>query len=224
VVAHQHDPRRAEERGRAGRADAHRPVAEHRDGVAGLHAGVHHAVVAGGEDVAQRQHLEVVLVAGQRLGDHHQGAVGLGDAHELALAALHLAAGVLAPEGAAEDAAVLTGAVEAAPAEEAVAVGEDEGRHHPVAHGQALDLRPDGLDQAHELVPQPRARLQPESVAAVVEVQVGAADAGLGDPHQSVAGLPDGGLGRPLDADVPETVVVRRPHAVSLDQSRLSEV
>jgi hypothetical protein len=61
---------------------------------------------------------------------------------------------------------------------------------HPIAHLQVPDVRPDGLHHAHELVPEP----------------------GPGVGPQGVASLPDRGLGRPVDADVLEPVVGRRPH------------
>ena len=64
----------------------------------------------------------------------------------------------------------------------------------------------DGLDGADELVAQARARREAERRAGVVDVEVRAADAGEGHPHDRVAGLLDRRLRHVLHPHV-----VRRP-------------
>jgi len=215
VVAHVDDAIGAEELRRDHAGEAHRAVADHHGRAPGTDTGVHGRVVAGGQHIAQGKHLGVVLSGGQGIGDPHQGAARLGHAQVFGLATLHLAARVLAPERAAEDAALRAGGLHVVGTARARIVGEGKRRDHAIAHGQAGDRGAHLPDHAHELVPQAQAVGHPQRVAVVQEVQVGSADARLGDAHDGVRGGEDLGIGDVLDADVAGTMEGGGTHVAS---------
>ena len=100
----------------------------------------------------------------------------------------------------AEDPALVALVEVAAAAEEAVAAGRAVAAQHAVALGHvghAVARRDDGPD---ELVPEREARLDHDP--AVVDVQIGAADAGRLDAHDGVVALEQLRLGALLDPDL----------------------
>lgn len=149
--------------------------------------------MAGAEDVGEgQQRGQQVVVGGRVLGELHEGAVGEGHAHGLALTAV-------VADGAPE-AAVLAGRRQALAAVVADAVGPHEGRDHQVTAPDRAHLGAGLLDDAEELVPDPLARL-PGRLAAV-RPQVAAADAGAQHPDHGVGRQLDDGLGHVLHAHV----------------------
>ena len=101
VAAEGDDPLGAQPLGGQDGGQADRPVADDRHGVAGLDAGAHRGVMAGGHDIRQGQQRLERLVGMARAGDRDQGAAGERDAHRLALAAVdHAVAEVPAPHAA----------------------------------------------------------------------------------------------------------------------------
>ena len=98
-----------------------------------------------------------------------------------------------------EGARVLTAVIQAAAAEEAVAVGGLEAAQHAVPDGHALDLIAGRHDRADVLVSDREAGLDLD--APVVDVQVRAAHAAELDPHHRVGGGLRLGLGALLERD-----------------------
>ena len=132
------------------------------------------------------------------LGDLHRADVGIGHAHVLGLAAVVAAGGMGVAEDAADRGRLRVGLVAVAEqallAEMALAAGDVERHEHLVADLEVLDGRSDLLDDAAELVAEGRADARVGHLA-VVEVQVGAADAGARDPDDGVLGVLDRGIG-----------------------------
>ena len=146
------------------RADADGAVTQHHHRRALGHAGVHHAVVAGGEDVAEGEHREVVRVAGERLGDDHEGAVGLGHADEVGLAALAPRRRRAAPQNGLPKMPPCSHELCRPRAQKKQVPSEKtNGADDPVADRHAAHVGADGLDDAHELMTEPRALARPRS-------------------------------------------------------------
>ena len=97
-------------------------------------------------------------------------------------------------------ASVQTGRVQPRAAEDAGAVGPEEGRDDEVPGLERPDVAADGLDDADELVPHAAPGLLRRH--RLVRPEVAAADRGAGDAHERVAGLVQPGVGDVLDADV----------------------
>ena len=161
------------------RAEADRPEAEHRDGVAGAHPGVGDRVVAGPHHVAGEER----RLRGHPLRHLAQDEVGEGD-HRL----VGLGAGQR-PEGrtVAEGAAALAAVVVAAEAGGAAAAGDVEAAEHAVADGNPVDGVADREHLADVLVADHRPRLDRD--APVVDVEVGAADARRLDRDDRLVGV-----------------------------------
>ena len=102
---------------------------------------------------------------------------------------------------------------------EAVAAGDDERDHHPVADAHVGHLGPDLFDHAHELVPEDVAVVQLGNLAAV-EMQVGAADRGRSDTQQDVVGIVQHGVGHGFDPDVAGAMVGEGLHLGSFAWGR----
>ncbi|MNH14489.1 hypothetical protein D3C79_740820 [compost metagenome] len=96
-------------------------------------------------------------------------------------------------------------------AEEAAAAGDHERNHHAVTDLQIGDPATGFLDDAHELVAEDITRLGLWNLA-VVEVQVGAADGGGGDPEDNVVLFLDERVGDIVDPDVLGSVVCQCSH------------
>src|SRR5690606_39595081 len=152
------------------------------------------------------------------IGDHGRPDVGEGHAHVLGLAAVVTARGMrIAVEGAHRAGlgiGVVAVAVEFLLAEIAAAAEGVERHQHAVADLEVLHRRTDLLHHAGELVahdlPDPRVRHQ-----AVVDVDVGAADARAGDAHDRGVGMFDLRLGDALDAHPARATVRGCQHAGS---------
>ena len=145
-------------------------------------------VVAGSHHVGQREqrrHQRVVLADRQ----HDERAVGLRDAHGLALAAVDVVGAV--------PAAVEARGVQSLAAEDAGAVGPEERRDDEVAGLDRADVGADGLDDADELVAHAAAGLA--RAPSVVRPEVAAADRGAGDADERVGRLDQVGVGDVLD-------------------------
>ncbi len=202
---------------------ADRAGAPYRHRVGGLDIALRRGLPAGGQDVAEKQH----LLVGQAVGDHHRADIGVGHAHILGLAAgiaagemgiaikpgggmaEHLVGDVLVAVGTLADREI------AAPALVAFAADDGEGHHHAVADLQLLVRRADLHHFAHELVAHDVAVLH-AGHEAVVQVQVGAADGAGTDLDDGVARVFDGGIG---DVVVAADVVLAVPAKGSHGQS-----
>ena len=173
-----------------------------RDRPARFDVGVLDALPRRGQDVAQ----EEVAIVGQFGADREQVEVGTQHAQPLGLSAgdraveLRVAVErrprVLLPH--------LSGLAlrgEPALAHEARAARDHERHDDAVARRDPDDGAADLLDDAHRLVPEDVAAMQ-ERREHVVEVQVGPADRGRGDPHDRVGGLLDARIGDLVDGDL----------------------
>ena len=169
-------------------------------------------LVAGGQDVAEEEHLLVLHVVGDLGGPD----VGERHPHVLGLAALEAPGGVRVAEHARGDVVgggvgVLAVGEQATLAEEAAAAGDVERNHHPVAPLQGPDVSARLLDDPGELVAEgaPHPGVGDE---AVKKVEVRAADGGAGDPEDDVLGVLDAGV-RLLDhRDLPRAEVGECAH------------
>ena len=172
---------------------AHRAGAEHHHRVPGLDVAHLRALVAGGKDVAEEEHLLLVHVVGNLHGPH----VREGHAHVLRLAALVAARGVRIPIHARGHLAVGVGVLAAgrqpARAVEAGAARDVEGHHHPVPRLEGAHRGAHLLHHAGELVAEgaPHARVGDE---AMEQVQIRAADGRARHPHDGVIGVQDDGV------------------------------
>ncbi|PSK62863.1 hypothetical protein B0E53_05229 [Micromonospora sp. MH33] len=190
-----------------------RAEAEHGQGAAGRGVRVLHRLPGGGQDVGE---VEPALV-GAGLRDLDRAELGLGHPQVLGLPARDGAVerGVAEQRGALALAGHLGGlalGVELAVAHPARAAGDGEGDDHPVAGPEPGHPGPDLLDDAHRLVAEDVTGLQvrPEHL---VQVQVGSADRGRGDPDDRIGRLLDPGVRYVLDADVPLAVPGQCLHA-----------
>ena len=186
VPAHQDDLLGAQPLGREHRQQADRAVADHRDRGPGVHACRHRGVVAGDEDVGQRQQRgqQRGVLTDRRLDE---GAVGLRDADRLGLRR-------------GEEPAVHAVGRPALAAELAGVVEEGEGGDHEVAGLHGADRGAGLLDDADELVAHRPALGRGRH--RVVRVQVAAADAGAHHADQCVGGLLQRRVGHVLHAHV----------------------
>ena len=178
------DPGRPAQVGAVRGQQPDRARAEHGHRVAGAHAGQGRAVVAGREDV--RQHREVALELGSRR-QRQQVEVGERDPQVLGLAALVRAHLRVAVRGPVDPFGGVGPQAERGPAGDTVtagAAGDVERHRDPVTGLDPGDPRADLLDDPHVLVAEHLALFHVG--AALVHVQVGAADVGRGDPHDRV--------------------------------------
>src|SRR5690606_20287871 len=154
---------------------------------------------AGGKGIGQQYRVLDMDV----VGDHGRADVGEGHAHVLGLATVIAAGGVRIAVEATHRAClrvhVVAVAIQLLLAEIAAAAEDVEGHQHAVAHFQVLHRGAHFLHHAGEFVahdlPDPRVGHQ-----AVVDVDVGAADARTGDAHDGVVRVFDAGLGDVFDA------------------------
>ena len=170
------------------RAQAHRAEAEHRDRRARLER-VRLRRIAADRVVGGPRHVagEQRHLVREPLGDTAKGQVGLRDEQELRLRSLQRA-----ERGAvAEDPAGVALVVLGAPAVKAAATGGGVGAQHPVGDRDLAHRVAGGDHGPHVLVADHEAGLDRD--AAVVDVEVGAADPGRLDPDHDVVG--GGGLG-----------------------------
>ena len=132
-------------------AQTHSPVADNDHRVTGLHTRTHGGVVAGSHHVSQRQQARNLLVS-DGTGHDHECPVCQRHADPLTLTAVGEAAEpvILAPPS-----AVQTGRTHPVAAVQAGVVAHVERRDHEVARPHQLNLIPDGIDDADELVPDP---------------------------------------------------------------------
>ncbi|HJZ38582.1 MAG TPA: hypothetical protein VJ204_20090 [Solirubrobacterales bacterium] len=140
---------------------------------------------AGGEDVADEEHLLVL----QRVGDHGGRAVGEGDAEALGVAAAEAAPA----RAGAEDAAAAAALRRADAATVADAAGDDRGADDAVAGDEGAHRLADLLDHADVLVAADEVGLGGDH--AVAEVDVAAADRRRGDADDDVGRFGEARLG-----------------------------
>src|SRR5215212_7421105 len=107
--------------------------------------------------------------------------------------------------------AVLAAGKEVPAAHEALAAGDAERHHDAVAGLELLDTTAGLDDFAHELMAQDVAALH-RGNETVVEMQIGPADGGGGDPDDGVARVDDGGVRHLLDPDGPLAFPAGRLH------------
>ena len=198
-VDHHHGGGRVELRGeQRGQADG--PRAHDRHGVARLHLAVQHpALEPGGEDVAQEHAGLLVGVFGQGV----EARVRVGNAHVLRLGPV---------DAVAEDpAAVPAVGVHPLAAEVAAPAGADAGDEDLVSLGEAVHRGPHFLDAAHGLVAEDPSLFHGGHVA-LQDVQVGPADRGGRDPHESIGGLEDAGFRLVFPGALSRSVVDERLH------------
>src|SRR5205085_180831 len=193
---------------------ADRPGAEDDDRVAFLDVAHLRGLVAGGADVGeQRRVFDVHPVRDDRGPD-----VGHGHAHEFGLAAVVAAGRVRVAVDAAHRGGlrvdVVAVAVQLLLAEEARAAEDVEGHQHVVALLQVLHRRADLLDDAGELVAEGHAHAR-VGYQAVVQVQVGAADARARHAHDGIVGVFDFRLLLVRDAHAVGAAVIHSQHGTS---------
>jgi hypothetical protein len=135
-------------------------------------------------------------VVGQPVGHWAQREVGVGDEHRVGLGPLQVAEHISVPE----DTPVVALVEVAAAAEEAIAASRAVAAEDAVALLDPTHAVADGRDRADVLVADREARrdLNP----AVVDMEVGAADAARLDADDRIAGLDDLGVGALLDRDL----------------------
>ena len=203
MPAHDDDLLRAEPPGGDDPAKADRAVAHDGDGAALADPGGHRGMMAGPHYVGQGQqrgHEHILLADRERV----EGAVRLRDSKRLGLSPADI--------GRTEEAAVDAGGLEAFLAEQAASVGIGERHHHHLPSPDRADLASDILDDSDRLVAhRPPARSFRE---VVIRPQVAPADAGPGDPDQSVGRFPDRRIGDGLDPDVVGLVHDRCAHLI----------
>ena len=210
MVIDDEDLFRPQHAGASGRHLADRTGAVNGHGGTLTHPGILHRLVAGGQDIAQEQH----LLIGQGRIDADGPDVGLGHAHILRLSARYAPiemavaehGGTRADAFAVHDRAAirvggLAGGVEMLVAEEALAAGDDERHHHAVALLEAFHARSRFHHDAHEFMAEDVPCLGGGNLATI-EVQVGAADGGGRDFEDDVVGFLDDRVGDSLDPHV----------------------
>ena len=181
---------------------ADRAEAEHRDRPALRDVRVLDRLPGGGEDVGEVDE----AVVRRALGHLDRPVLRLRDAQELGLPAGDLAVELRVAEQRGAHALVLDLGglalrLQPVVAHEAVAAGDVERDHHAIALGDVGDLGADLLDDAHRLVAEDVA-LAHERAEDLVEVQVGAADAGRRDADDRVGRRFDARVRDGVDADV----------------------
>ena len=169
----------------------------------GLVAGRHHV----------GEHHGVVRV--HAFGDHRGTHIGVGHADVFRLSAVVAARRVRVAEDAADRRGLGVGLVAVAVhlllAEDALAAGDVEGHQHVVAHLQLLHFLADLLHHAGELMAKRHARPGVRH-GAVVEMEVGPADAGARDPDDGILRVQDLRHGFLVDADPQGSAVVHGKH------------
>ena len=160
----------------------------------------------GGEDVGEVDE----AVVRWALGDLDRPVLRLRDAQVLGLPAGHLAVELrVAEQRGAHPLVVDLGGLalrlQPVAAHEAVTAGDVERDHHAIALGEVGDLRADLLDDPHRLMAEDVA-LAHERAEDLVEVQVGAADAGRCDAHDRIGRRFDARVRDGVHADVPLAV------------------
>ncbi len=210
---HADDPGGAAVQGDARGHVPDRAETEDGQGAARGNGGVLDGLPGGGQDVRE---VDEPLV-GRAVG--HLDGQGVAERHaqELGLPAGHLPVELAVAEegGALAPLAHLGGLalrLQPLPAHDARAAGDVEGHDDAVARRERGDAGAGLLHDAHRLVAQDVARFHvgPEQL---VQMQVRAADAGGGDPHDHVRRLLDPWVGDRLHADVPLAVPGQGPHA-----------
>jgi len=93
----------------------------------------------------------------------------------------------------------------------------EEAGDDPVAGLETLDLTPNVLDDAHELVAEHRTLV--DRGVAVEDVKVGAADGAESDLDEGLARTVDAGLGHVGDLDLALALKGQRPHGQILRAS-----
>lgn len=170
----------------------------------------------GGQDVGEVDE----AVVGRTGGDLDGQLVAERDAQQLGLSARHLSVQLGVAEERRPHAPVtylrgLALGVEPLVAHETVAAADVEGDDHPVSRADLRHVRPDLLDDAHRLVAQDVAGVQirPEEF---VQMQVGPADTGRGDPYDDVVRLLDPRIGDGFHPDIPLALPSKCAHDVLL--------
>ena len=176
VIQVDHDDlgRRVELR-RQQRRQADRPRTDDGDGAARLHLAVEHAAFeARGQDIAQHHQGFFVHACGNGI----EAGVGMGYADIFRLGAVYRVAQNPAARRAMR--------IHRLAAVDAFAAGADAGDQNTVARLESRDGGADGLDDAHAFMTENAAGLAGRDVA-FENMQIGAADRGLGDPDDGVA-------------------------------------
>ena len=173
---------RSEKLGGQQRGEADGAGTDDGDGVAGLDLAVQHAAfVTRRQDVAEHHHRILVHAIRHRI----EAGIRIRDADELGLRAV---------DGVAENpAARLAVRGHAAPAIVALSTRGNAGDEHAVAGMEAADTGTGFLDDPDPLVAQNATRYDTGQIA-LEDVQVGAADRGLGDAHDGVICVAEGRL------------------------------
>ena len=192
------------------------PEPEHDQRAAVGHVGVLHGLPRGGEHVGQ---VHEALV-GRTVRNLDVCELRLGHTQQLGLSTRHLPVQLRVAEQRRTHALVahlcgLALGVEQPVAHVAVAAGDLEGHDHPVAHREIAGLAAHLLHDAHGLVSEDVSLLH-ERAERLVQVQVGAADVGGGDPDYRVRGLLDHRIRNRVDANVLRAVPGHCPHRVLL--------
>lgn len=197
-----------------------RPEAEHGDAAAFRDARVLDRLPGGGQYVGEVHE----TVVGRPVRDLDRAELRLRHAQVLGLGARHRAVQTgVAEQGGAH---ALTGhlgrlALRRQPgqAHPAVAAGDLERHHDPVARGEVRDPGADLLDDAHRFVSEDVARCH-ERCEHLVQVQIGAAQACRGDADDRVGRLLDPRIGHVLHPYVPLSLPGHSLHRVGLPLSR----
>ena len=202
---------------------ADRAEAEHRDRPALRDVRVLDRLPRGRQHVGE---VEEAIVA-RPLGHLDRAVLGLRHAQELGLPAGDLAVELRVAEQRGAHALVrdlggLALGLQAVVAHEARAAGDVERDHHAIALGDVGDLGADLLDDAHRLVAEDVA-LAHERAEDLVEVEVGAADAGRRDADDRVGRVLDARIGDGVDADVALPMPGDSFHALALPSPRGGE-
>ncbi len=201
--------------GDPGRHVADRPEPEDGQAAARGHRRVFDGLPGGRKHVRQIDE----PVVGRAVRDLDGQGVAEGDAEQLGLPAGHLTVelGVAEQRGTAAvlpDLGGLALRLEPLAAHEAVTAGDVERDHDTVPAADRRHVGAGLLDDAHRLVPQDVARVE-VGAEHLVEMQVRAADAAGGDPHDDVRGFLDDRVGDRLDTDVAPPLPGQCTHALS---------
>src|SRR6266511_5561290 len=140
----------------------------------------------------ERGRQRVVSIEGQ----DDERSVSLRDAHGLALSAVDVVEAVSA------DMEAFT--LQALLAEHTGAIGPLERRNDEIAGLDGLYLPADGLDGSDEFVPHATAGLA--RLHRLVRPEIAAADPGVRDSNDGIAGLEQAGIGNVLDTDIPSAM------------------
>ena len=184
-------------------AESHSAIADDDGGGPRDDMGEHGRMMAGAHHVSERRErrrqamIRQVHLARQR----DQRRVSERDAHRFSLATVVRAT----PE-----AAVHARRRQPLAAEFARAIREGKGSDDAVSLPDRAHVAAYRVDDAHELVPDARPG-EPASALAI-RPEIGAADTGVGDPHQRIAGVAERRVRHFLHPDVAGAVIDRRLH------------